>query len=505
MRTLWQALTNPGRRAPRWLRLPKRLLSIRASILLVYLVVVGGGYYAIMKTLIEEIQPRYLESMEESLVDTANVLAALVEREAELRGYDAAAISGVFTKAYERRFEARIYSLQKDSVDLQLYMTDERGICLFDSAQPENAGQDYSKWRDVRLTLRGEYGARATWVAGEGEAKALVLYVAAPVRVDGRIMGVVTVGKPTTFVNELIFAAEQRFQTYAVVAAVAILGLGAVLSVWLTRPIKRLIAYAQAVRDGKAAAYPRLFGFEANDLGRAFEEMREALEGKQYVERYVQSLTHQLKSPLSGISGAAELLEGEMSPEDRRRFLGNVRREAERMRRIVDRMLELAAVEARRGLQNAETLDLCALVAELVADLKPQLESEGLRWVVSAAGPVLVRGERFLLRQALGNVLQNACDFSPVGGRIEIAVWVEAGMAVVTASDEGPGVPEYALGRVTERFYSLARPRTGQKSSGIGLSFVKEIVSLHGGELGLANRAEGGALARLAFPLAAGR
>ncbi len=83
------------------------MLSIRASILLVYFVVVGGGFYAIMQTLIEEIQPRYLESMEESLVDTANILAALVEHEADSKGYDVSAIADVFTKAYARRFEAQ--------------------------------------------------------------------------------------------------------------------------------------------------------------------------------------------------------------------------------------------------------------------------------------------------------------------------------------------------------------------------------------------------------------
>lgn len=495
MRTLWQVLTNPDLRGPRWLRFPKRLISIRASILLVYLLVVGGGFYAIMSTMTQEIQPRYLESMEESLVDTANILAAQLEHSAELEGYAADTIEKIFERAYERRFEAQIYSLRKESVDLEVYLTDASGVVLFDSANRENKGKDFSKWIDVSRTLAGQYGARATWTERNG-GRALILYVAAPVRVDGRIQGVVTVGKPTSYVNELIARAEGRFKSYVVVAGVAVLLLGAVLSVWLTQPIKRLIAYANALRDGKQASYPRLFGIEANELGRAFEEMRLALEGKQYVERYVQSLTHQLKSPISGISGAAELLEGDMDAGERRKFLANVRKESERLRRIVDRMLELASVESRRGLQNVEELDLVELCQQVVEPLEAQLKQEGIEVSIESVGVERIRGERFLVKQAILNLLQNALDFSPGGTAISVRV---AGR-ILAVEDEGPGIPDYALGRVTDRFYSLVRPKTGEKSSGVGLSFVKEIMALHGGALVVANREVGGVRAELRFP-----
>ncbi|MBD5781361.1 two-component system sensor histidine kinase CreC [Pelagicoccus sp. NFK12] len=494
MKSLWQVLTNPDMRGPRWLRLPKRLISIRASILLVYLLVVGGGFYAIMSTMTQEIQPRYLESMEESLVDTANILAAQLEYSAEREGYSSDTIEQIFRRAYERRFEAQIYSLQKESVDLEVYLTDAKGIVLFDSSDRSNEGQDFSKWIDVSRTLKGQYGARATWTSRDGE-KALILYVAAPVRIDGRIQGVVTVGKPTSYVNELIARAENRFELYVVVAGVAVLLLGALLSLWLTQPIKRLIAYANALRDGRNASYPRLFGIEANELGRAFEEMRLALEGKQYVERYVQSLTHQLKSPISGISGAAELLEGDMEEAERRKFLANVRKESERLRRIVDRMLELASVESRRALQNVETIDLSALLSEIVEAWEASARAEGIEIRIDGAKAEPIRGERFLVRQAIQNLLQNAVDFAPRGS----VVLVTTEGRELRVEDEGPGIPDYALDKVTERFYSLVRPKTGEKSSGVGLSFVKEIMALHGGELEVGNREGGGACAILRF------
>ncbi|MDQ8186572.1 two-component system sensor histidine kinase CreC [Pelagicoccus sp. SDUM812002] len=495
MKSLWRILTNPDLRGPLWLRLPKKLISIRASILLVYLLVVGGGFYAIMSTMTQEIQPRYLESMEESLVDTANILAAQLEHTAEREGLSADTIAQIFERAYERRFEAQIYTLRKESVDLEVYLTDAAGKVLFDSSDKTNEGKDFSQWIDVSRTLEGQYGARATWTSRNGE-KALVLYVAAPVRLDGRIQGVVTVGKPTSYVNELISRAEDRFELYVVIAGVAVLLLGAVLSVWLTQPIKRLIAYANALRDGRKAQYPRLFGIEANELGRAFEEMRVALEGKQYVERYVQSLTHQLKSPISGISGAAELLEGGMEEAERIKFLANVRRESERLRRIVDRMLDLASVEARRALQNVESIDLAELVEEIVETLEPRFRQESVAVSIQRSGAESIRGERFLVRQAIQNILQNSLDFSPTGSSVSVIIEKHS----VCVEDEGPGIPDYALSKVTERFYSLVRPKTGEKSSGVGLSFVKEIMGLHEGTLRVENRGPGGVRVVLGFP-----
>ena len=111
-------------------------------------------------------------------------------------------------------------------------------------------------------------------------------------------------------------------------------------------------------------------------------------------------------------------------------------------------------------------------------------------------------GERFLLRSALVNLIQNAIDFTPVGGNIQVAAAAEIGMAIITVRDSGPGIPEYALDRVFERFYSLPRPDTGTKSTGLGLALVREAVTLHGGSVELANHPDGGTLATLRLPLA---
>jgi two-component system sensor histidine kinase CreC len=110
-------------------------------------------------------------------------------------------------------------------------------------------------------------------------------------------------------------------------------------------------------------------------------------------------------------------------------------------------------------------------------------------------------GEYFLLRQALSNLLRNAIDFSTDGSAIDLMVHSEGGIVFIEIIDSGSGIPDYARDRIFERFYSLPRPGSGKKGSGLGLNFVREIARLHGGDVRLSNRPEGGVCASLFIPL----
>ena len=113
----------------------------------------------------------------------------------------------------------------------------------------------------------------------------------------------------------------------------------------ITKSIKLLTKYANDIREGKKAELPKLDNSEIYEMGRSFEKMREALEGKKYVEQYVQTLTHEIKSPISAIRGASELLEEDMTPEQRLRFLLNIQSESKRIQQLLERMLALSSLE----------------------------------------------------------------------------------------------------------------------------------------------------------------
>jgi two-component system sensor histidine kinase CreC len=118
------------------------------------------------------------------------------------------------------------------------------------------------------------------------------------------------------------------------------------------------------------------------------------------------------------------------------------------------------------------------------------------------AGLQPLQGDPFLLRQLLGNLLDNAIDFSPPGGAVELRIGRAGDQLRIEVMDRGPGLPDFALERAFERFYSLPRPGDGARSSGLGLNFVAEIAKLHGGSVALGNREGGGAVATVSLPLA---
>src|SRR5262249_53186826 len=146
----------------------------------------------------------------------------------------------------------------------------------------------------------------------------------------------------------------------------------------------------------------------------------EKLDGKSYVEEYIHAFVHEMKSPLSAIDGAAELLEGKMSEEERARFLANVRAECRRMREILDRLLELARLEQRQALEVREQVRVHALAEDLRSANEALLLAGSITFRNELALEVVVQGDPFLLRQALGNLLDNAIQFSPPGGVITL-------------------------------------------------------------------------------------
>jgi two-component system sensor histidine kinase CreC len=444
---------------------------------------------------------RYLEGVEDPLVDQANILAGIVGRQMALKQWDALQLSLAFQDIYSRRPEARIYQMIKSAVDAQVYITDTKGKVIFDSTNPTNVGADFSMWRDVRLTLEGRYGARST-LANPDDPTSSVLFVAAPILVNGRTAGVITVGKPTTNINNFLKQMKPEFFRVVSAAFISVALLGYLVAHWITRPIKRLTDYAQAIHDGRCAAFPALDRTEIGDMGRALNRMQEALEGKAYIEQYVQKLTHEVKSPLSAIRGAAELLEENVPAERRRRFLENIRTEANRIQTIVDRMLELAALEAKHHLPKKESVALPSLIRTVVESKRPMLSQKQIHLDLQLPEAVSVQGDPFLLHQAAANLIQNAIDFSAKGGTLDIALMVTDASVNLTVTDDGAAIPDYALEKIFDKFFSLQRPDSGKKSTGLGLNLVREVVQLHQGDIRLENLTPKGVRATLSLPTA---
>lgn len=473
-------------------------MKIGLRILLGYFLIVGLAAVLITRVFVQEVKPGVRQAMEDTLVDTAYVLARLATEDF-LAGRIA---DGDFARDLRGvgsgQVDAEIWRMRKRRVDYRVYITDAKGIVVFDSSG-RALGEDYSRWNDVYLTLRGRYGARSSKSDPDDEASS-VMHVAAPIKDGERIVGSLTVAKPNAAMQPFIERSQAIVQRWGFVLMGGAFVIGLAMTGWLSHALGRLTAYARAVADGKRVAAPGGAG-EIGELSRALERMRAQLDGRDYAERYVHTLTHEMKSPLAAIRGAAELLDDAgMPPQAQARFVGNIRAQATRLTELIDQLLALAELEQRPALQQTEAIDAAALVRDVVAQCEARLTQRGQHVRLALDAVPAIHGDRFLLRQALTNLLDNALDFSPDAGEVVVGLRRDGNWIEFRVEDDGAGVPEYAQERVFERFYSLPRHDGGQRSSGLGLCFVREIAQLHHGDATLVNRAGGGALATLRIP-----
>lgn len=463
------------------------------------LIVVLGVTYLLVRIL-GDLDPRYRESSEDSMVDTAHIIASMVSSEIEDGVIHTQRLRISLSGLYARRFDAQIFGVKKTHVDLRIYVMNRAGTVIYDSFG-EDEGEDFSTWRDVALTLMGQYGARTT-LKDPTDKSSDVMFVAAPVIWKGNIVGVVSVGKPTSAYGQFLENARSKVIAVGVTIGVAALTLALTLLFWLMRPFELIVEYWRFIRSQQKLSLPRISRRFFAILGDAFNELRDTLAGRSHVEEYVQALTHEIKSPLSAIRGAAELLQEPMPEERRKQFLGNIESESRRIQTVVDRLLELAALERRRGLREVKALALDELISDVVTSLGPVADRKSVHVEVIGDTGLRVWGDDFLLHRALANLLHNAIDFSPDSVKVTVAVSTNQKTTTISVRDRGPGIPDYARGRIYERFYSLPRPDSGKKSTGLGLSFVKEIAALHRGSVDIVNHPEGGAVAALSLPRA---
>jgi two-component system, OmpR family, sensor histidine kinase CreC len=459
-----------------------------------FFLITGLAAVLLLRVFLAEVKPSVREVMEDVLVDTANLLAEQVAPDlralapgADLQGTPFAQSVARYA---ERPVKATIWGHDKTTLDFQVIVTDAQGRVVFDSGGKAPPGTDYSVWRDVARTLRGEYGARATREVA-GDDRTSVMHVAAPVKDGERLIGVLTVAKPLASVQPFIDRAERKIWWAGAALLAASIGVGAFVTWWTIHSVRTLRRYAERAQAGERDAPPALPG-ELGELAQAMNHMRHRLEARDQVEQAVRAFTHELKTPLTAIHGAAELLADELPAADRERFAAQIGEQTQRLRGLVDRMLELSKLDALQALGNEPVALLPLLRAQVqAASAVLQQRQLSVRWLV--ADDVQVRGDAERLALAVSNLLANALDFAPPGSAIDVALAAEGEHAQLTLRDHGPGVPDFALPRLGERYFSLPRTVNGQeqRGNGLGLAIVRQVVALHGGSVVFANAQPG--------------
>ena len=474
-------------------------MKLWARVFLGYFLIVGLSGWFLLRVFVSEVKPGVRDAVEDVMVDTAQLLAELARDDLLANRLPDGRFAQSVEAYRQRPVKATIWGLEKQTLDFRIYVTDADGIVRYDS-EHKAVGENYADWRDVYRTLRGEYGSRSTRDDPADDTSG-VMHVAAAIKDKQRIVGVVTVAKPSRTLSPIIERGERTVFRQGLLLLGITLLIGGIFTAWLTLSMGKLVRYARLLAAGQPAEPPSRGRDEIGELSRALAQLRNEVDGRAYVEHYVQHLTHEMKSPLAAIRGAAELLaESDLPDAERQRFVGNVQLQSERLQTLIDKLLRLAQLEQQRELEAPTTFGIHELFADLEQALSPQALRREIRMSFDAEPALQITGDRFLLSLALTNLLQNALDFSPAGGTITCTASTDATQLTLRVQDQGPGIADYAHGRLFERFFSLPRPDGAPKSTGLGLALVREIATLHGGEILLENSAEGGAIASLNIP-----
>lgn len=467
-----------------------------------------GSIFAISAILLvraetDQLKRRSREATEEGLVDFAASLRAMVSATARVSGEIDPHNLASLLRVNDGPVNASIYGLTKTAVDTAILLFDRRGLLVFDSSERRTVGESYATWRDVALALKGRYGSRTTSDRSDGCS---TMYASLPVygKSIDEVIGVISAAKPTCTSN--LFVSQARRQVILLSVTIFFGGacIGFLVLYLLTRPLRGLALYVRSIRDGTPLSAPRMPTGELRDLLEAIEEMRRAIDGTAMTARYMRTISHELKSPLTAIRGAVEVLHEVPSGENeaRARFLKNIDQDTDRIIALVDNLITLNSLGGQESKVSGEveTCFVGSVLDEVVEQVRTQAETRAASLMIRNHDRELrILGSSFLVREALTNVVRNAIAFSPEGGVVDISVSVEGSLVLVAIRDHGPGIPSWALPRIFDQFFSLPRPTSGHRSSGLGLPITREAMELLGGSIEVSNAVDGGAQVEVRF------
>jgi len=484
-------------------------------------------YFLVSSTLVWAFAHRTsIESAKEVMVEVATMFSKIASQNIIDNEIDLTTFGGIIFDYFQSPHgDERLQNLA-------IYITDKDGFLILDS-RGLSLGTDMKSHSVVGSALSGHQGitristesVRSPWKARglnmEYFFKPEFLHVSSSIY-DNRqeVQGVLVLVAP--MLDLMDRTRLWRFIFYIFLLA---LFFGALGSYRISRNIRRVEKYTRELFKGEDVSIPNV-NVQFNKLAVAIEQARSEVELKDDVEEYIDTLAHELRTPITGIRLTAENLLTPMGVENylleeqddkkskvfikeikkRREFIRSILDSNSQMDSLVSRLLALSRIERRDKLTNTERLKILPIIENVL-----KVHGTHNRLIVSKNITINLDGidkkstvfaEKLLLEQALGNVLKNALDFSPKDGTITIKASESNTATRIVVLDEGPGIPPHVSSKLFTRFFSVARPDTGRRGTGLGLRFVRKIMQLHGGEITLKNRLlQNGAEAKLRFPL----
>jgi len=390
-----------------------------------------------------------------------------------------------------------VVSASAVAVHGRVLVVDSTGKVIADSAGPGELASSYLNRPEIRAALRGSpvQLQRPSRTLGEE-----LLATAVPIIRRQQTVGAVRITQSVASVSSAVSRAELGLGLIGLVTLALGLLVGAVIARQVARPLGRLEAVARRVADGDLDARAKIEGpREQRSLGASFNVMTDRISRLLESQRaFVADASHQLRTPLTGLRlRLEEASAAGVTPAAQAELDAGVA-EVERLAEIVDELLLLSRAGERD--QPAERLELEDLLNAALERWRPAGAERGITLQAEARAPGAVRCARADAERALDVLLQNAVTYGPQGSTVELL----ASPGRIEVLDRGPGLAGPDIELVFERFHRGSAGRTGPPGSGLGLAIARDLARGWEGEVTLANRPGGGAVATLALPEAPG-
>jgi two-component system sensor histidine kinase CpxA len=256
-------------------------------------------------------------------------------------------------------------------------------------------------------------------------------------------------------------------------------------------PLRRLAAAVRRFGSGDLSARVGMHRRdEIGEVGRSFDNMAARIQTLLTAERQLlQDVSHELRSPLTRLKLAAELVG---TADDRTAAVSRLRRETDRLSDLVSSLLQMTMAEGDPAAFSVEEVSLSDILREVVQDCELEAGQRGCHVEVDAPEDVLTLGDTELLQRAIENIVRNAIRYSPAGALVETNIVVDEACTVLSVRDRGPGVPEDLLPRIFNPFFRVDESRDASTGGiGLGLAIAQRAIRLHQGEIRAANASPG--------------
>ena len=405
----------------------------------------------------------------------------------------------------------RIHYMMVMNPKIEIYLLDQDGNILAFFAEPGKEVQtDHVDLAPVKTFLRGEESLPILGddPRGSGRKKPFSAAQMSLGRLGDGYLYIVIGGHDYDSIAELlrdnyIFATIVRGLVLSVVAAGVV---GLILFFFLTRRIR---AMSTAVAKFKEGNYDQRFSATSNDevgqLARTFNQMADTIVANidelkhtdNLRRELIANVSHDLRTPLASIQGYVETIlmkEEQLSAEQRHSYLSVILRDAENLNRMVHELFDLSKLEAQQIAPNKELFSISELVQD--ATLKFKEKAKALQIDLTAAhaeGAMMIHGDIGLLERALGNLIDNAIDYTPQGGSVQVTVAPQDGLLRLSVQDSGVGISEKDIPHVFDRYYRGGKKKSRKSSStGLGLAIAQKIVELHDSKIIVASKEKEG-------------